>query len=218
MKAAIYCRKSSEDRNRQILSLDDQERENRKVVEIEKLNLVMEPLREEKTAKKPGRPVFNKLITMIKSGAVDTLVTWDASRLARNAVDGGAIIHLIDTGLLKKIYTPYTQFDQQNSFMLWIEFGLASDYIKKLSFGVKRAAKGKAERGEWPGGIAVTGYLNTPQLLKGQRKLIADRNWYPARTELYELADSKANETELLAYQLQLLNDHLSGHAFAYAQ
>jgi len=205
MKGAEYCRKSSEDKNKQILSLEDQVRECQKVVENNNVTLVHAPFIESRSAKKPGRPEFAKLIALIKTGGVDAIVCWDASRLCRNGIDGGQLIHLIDSGLLKAIFTPYTSYTQENSFMLWIEFGMSTDFIKKLSFNVKRALKGKAEKGIWPSGQSPLGYLNTPERLKGQRELIVDhakfdlcRKWWDLQLSgKYNVEESLSKITAL---------------------
>ncbi len=57
----------------------------------EKLD-VLEILTESRTAKEPGRPVFNDLLRRIENGEAAGILSWHPDRLARNSVDGGKII------------------------------------------------------------------------------------------------------------------------------
>src|SRR3990167_7017741 len=118
----IYKRKSLEDKTRQILSLEDQLNACNELIESNNLNLIAPPFSESKSAKKAGvRVEFYKMVELLKKGQAKVIICWEASRLARNPVDGGQIIDLVDNYGVK-IITPYTQFDSTNSFMLWIEF------------------------------------------------------------------------------------------------
>ena len=61
MKYFIYARKSTDDEERQILSIDAQLDELRMMAAREKLEVVREYI-ESQTAKKPGRPIFNEML------------------------------------------------------------------------------------------------------------------------------------------------------------
>ncbi|MBI2012126.1 recombinase family protein [Candidatus Daviesbacteria bacterium] len=175
----IYSRKSLEDKTRQILSLEDQLNACSELIESNNLNLVAPPFSESKSAKKAGvRVEFYKMVNLIKTGKAKIIVTWEASRLARNSVDGGQIIDLVDNYGLK-IITPYTTFDTTNSFMLWIEFGQSTDFSKKLSVNVKRGLKSKIEKGIAPI-HAPLGYRNTSEKAKGEKEIVED----PAKWDL----------------------------------
>jgi len=58
------------------------------------------------TAKVPGRPVFNRMIEQIEQGEATGILAWHPDRLARNSVDGGRIIYLLDTGKLSSLKFP----------------------------------------------------------------------------------------------------------------
>ena len=60
----IYCRKSSESEDRQVLSIESQVNELKRLAEKLKLPIV-EILCESKSAKEPGRPVFDNMLLNI---------------------------------------------------------------------------------------------------------------------------------------------------------
>ena len=66
-KYFIYCRKSSEDEERQILSIEAQLTELREFAKQNNLFVVKEYY-ESKTAKEPGREVFNFMMSEIEKG------------------------------------------------------------------------------------------------------------------------------------------------------
>lgn len=83
MKYILYCRKSTDTEDRQVLSLDSQERELLTIAE--KLNLkIVKVFKESRTAKEAGRPIFNEVIAMINAGKADAILCWKLDRLARN--------------------------------------------------------------------------------------------------------------------------------------
>ena len=104
-KYFIYCRKSSEQEDRQILSLDSQENELKKVAQEQKLS-VIKTYKESGSAHVIGRPLFNEMITRLERGEAQGIIVWDESRIARNSLDGGKIIYMIDLGQIIEIYKP----------------------------------------------------------------------------------------------------------------
>ncbi|MDA0771318.1 MAG: recombinase family protein [Cyanobacteria bacterium] len=102
MKYFLYCRKSTDSEDRQMLSIEAQLQELRDYARKEKLDVIKE-FTESKTAKKPGREIFNEMISEIEAGKADGIVAWNPDRLARNSVDGGRIIYLIDEAVIKDL-------------------------------------------------------------------------------------------------------------------
>ena len=159
-KYFIYTRKSSEYEEKQILSIEAQLQELREFAQKENLEIVDEFV-ETKTAKEPGRPVFNEMLSQIEKGEADGILAWHPDRLARNSVDGGRIIYLLDVGKIQSLKFPTFWFEPtpQGKFMLNIAFGQSKYYIDNLSENVKRGLRQKLRRGEWPG-LAPIGYVN----------------------------------------------------------
>ena len=110
-KYFIYARKSTEDEERQVMSIEAQLVELAEYAKRESLE-VMEKFVESRSAKKPGREVFNEMITKIKeSKDPQGLLAWHPDRLARNSVDGGQIIYLFDIGKLVSLRFPTFWFE-----------------------------------------------------------------------------------------------------------
>ena len=160
MKYFLYARKSTDEDDRQVLSIESQITELREFGAKEQLEIVDEFI-ESKTAKIPGRPVFNKMMEKIESNNGYGILAWHPDRLAHNSVDGGKIIYLVDTGKILGLKFPTFWFDctPQGKFMLNIAFGQSKYYIDNLSENVKRGLRQKLRRGERPG-PAPLGYLN----------------------------------------------------------
>ena len=105
MKYFLYARKSTDEDDKQLLSIEAQLEELREHAAREKLEVVREFV-EKRTAKEPGRPIFNDMIRRVEKGEADALLAWHPDRLARNSVDGGRVIWLVDTGKLTALKFP----------------------------------------------------------------------------------------------------------------
>ena len=100
MKYFLYARKSTDEEDRQVLSIEAQTTELHEFARKENLVIAKEFI-ESKTAKAPGRPVFNEMISSIETSNEKVgILAWHPDRLARNSIDGGKIIYLIDSGKL----------------------------------------------------------------------------------------------------------------------
>lgn len=156
----LYARKSTDEEDRQILSIEAQLTELREFAQNESLTIVREFV-ESMTAKVPGRPLFNKMIELIERGEATGILAWHPDRLARNSVDGGRIVYLLDTGKLSSLKFPTFWFENtpQGKFMLNIAFGQSKYYVDNLVENIKRGVRQKLRRGEFPGRPPV-GYLN----------------------------------------------------------
>ena len=84
----LYARKSTDEENRQVTSLDAQMWTLREFAKSEGL-FIYEIIEESKTAKRPGRPLFDQMLSRIERGEANGLLCWDVDRLYRNPVDEG---------------------------------------------------------------------------------------------------------------------------------
>ncbi|PIR90226.1 hypothetical protein COU05_02870, partial [bacterium (Candidatus Gribaldobacteria) CG10_big_fil_rev_8_21_14_0_10_37_21] len=78
----LYARKSTEEDNRQVLSIEAQLIEFKEFAAKEKLEIVAS-LCEAKTAKEPGRTKFAEMLSLIEKGKADGIISWHPDRLAR---------------------------------------------------------------------------------------------------------------------------------------
>jgi len=160
MRYFIYARKSTDDEDRQVLSIEAQLKELREYAHRENL-VVIKEIVEAKTAKKPGRPLFNDMLITIERGLAEGILAWHPDRLARNSVDGGRIIYLVDQKVIKDLRFPTLRFDNnaQGKFMLSIVFGQSKYYIDALSENIRRGIRLKLSKGIWPQWAPI-GYIN----------------------------------------------------------
>src|SRR3989344_3164562 len=108
----IYARKSSESEDRQVLSIESQ------ITELQRLARqrncrVVEVLTEARSAKEPGRAVFNQMMQRVYRSEAQGVICWKLDRLARNPIDGGAIIWAIKQHGIE-IITPTQSFRQSD--------------------------------------------------------------------------------------------------------
>jgi len=163
LKYFIYCRKSTENEERQILSIEAQLQELRDYAKQNGLFVIKEFF-ESKTAKEPGRPIFNQMLSEIEKSNASGILAWNPDRLARNSIDGGKVIYLVDTGKIESLKFPTFWFDTtpQGKFMLSVAFGQAKYYTDNLRENILRGIRQKLRRGEFPT-KAPLGYFNEPR-------------------------------------------------------
>jgi len=157
-KFFLYARKSTDVEDKQVLSIDAQLTELREYAVRENIEISAEYI-EKQSAKIPGRPLFNKMMKEIETFG-GNILAWNPDRLARNSVNGGRIIYLLDTGKLASLKFPTFWCDNtsQGKFMLNMAFGQSKYYVDSLSENTKRGLRQKVRMGIFPSQAPV-GYL-----------------------------------------------------------
>lgn len=186
IRYCLYARKSSEDDERQALSIESQVKEVLEMAARDNLNVV-EIRRESHSAKNSGsRPEFNRLIGDIREKKFDGILTWAADRISRNAGDLGTVVDLMDQGLLQEIRTSGPKFTNSPSdkFMLMMLCSHAKLENDNKGVNVKRGFRAKVEMGYRPN-MAPLGYLHDTYAPKGARRIYIDPERGPIIKEMF---------------------------------
>jgi site-specific DNA recombinase len=162
-KYFLYARKSTEDDDKQVMSIEAQLFELREYAHKENLQ-ILEEFTESKSAKKPGREKFGEMMGKIENMDGVGILAWHPDRLARNSIDGGRIIYAVDTTKIVSLRFPTFWFEPtpQGLFMLQVAFGQSKYYSDSLKQNVERGIRQKLRRGEWLT-KAPFGYVNNPK-------------------------------------------------------
>jgi DNA invertase Pin-like site-specific DNA recombinase len=104
------------------------------------------------------------MLSEIEKGNASGILAWNPDRLARNSIDGGKVIYLVDTTKITSLKFPTFWFDTtpQGKFMLSVAFGQAKYYTDNLRENILRGIRQKLRRGELPA-KAPLGYFNEPR-------------------------------------------------------
>ncbi|MEK7642824.1 MAG: recombinase family protein, partial [Patescibacteria group bacterium] len=182
MKYFLYARKSTDVEDKQVMSIEAQLSELRLLAKNESLEIADEFV-EKRTAKMPGRPVFNEMILRIGKEEAQGVICWKLDRLARNPVDGGQISWMLQQGIVQHIRThDKNHYSSDNVLMMSVEFGMANQFIRDLSANTKRGLRAKVKRGEFPS-TAPVGYLNDSR----RKTIVIDRKKSTIIKEAFEL-------------------------------
>src|SRR3989344_9442684 len=84
----LYARKSTDVEDKQVLSIEAQLNELRSLAKRDGLEIAAEFV-EKRTAKMPGRPIFNEMAQRIQAGGAQGGICCENERLARHPGGGG---------------------------------------------------------------------------------------------------------------------------------
>ena len=153
LQYVLYVRKSSEETGSQFRSIDDQITDCRQYATKNHLT-IKDIVEEKKSAKIPNRrPLFRRMLDDIRAGKYDGILFWHPDRLARNMLEAGEIIDLIDNGVIKDLQSPTFHFDNDSSgkMMLGMLFVFAKQYSEHLSESVLRGNAHNLKEGKSAG-------------------------------------------------------------------
>ena len=159
LKYVLYARKSSEDAGAQAKSLPDQISDCLEYAENKGL-VVVETLRESHSAKTSGkRPIFKEMLKKLETGEYDGILAWHPDRLARNSLEAGMIVDMVDNGKIKDLKFPTLEFTNNSSgkLLLNIMFAMSKQYSEHLSENVQRGVNTNLAQGK-SGGMPKWGY------------------------------------------------------------
>lgn len=178
----LYARKSTEWEDRQVQSLDDQVRIMQSKAESMWLKVV-DTFIESKSAKAPGRPRFNEMISKINDKEAVGIIAWKLDRLSRNPIDSATIQYMLQNWSLDKIITndkEYTVYD--SGLLMSVENGMSNQYILDLKKAVRRWQNTKYEKGIRPSLVPIW-YLNNII----ERDIISDEDRFKIVRQMWDL-------------------------------
>ena len=180
----LYARKSSEQDERQAMSIESQVKEMTALASKE--NIFIKEIRSESySAKISGtRSIFSSVIDDIKNGTFNAILTWAPDRLSRNAGDLGSLIDLMDAQKLHTIKT-FSQVFSDNpneKFLLMILCSQAKLENDNRGLNVKRGIRAKCEMG-WRPCMPPLGYYN--RALNNIKDIIIDPGRGPIVKEMF---------------------------------
>ncbi len=181
----LYARKSTEQDERQAMSIDSQIKEMMDLANRDGLQVIATKKESYSAKASAKRPIFNELLEDIRNNKYDGILTWAPDRLSRNAGDLGSLVDLMDAGKLQQIRTYGQSFSNtpNEKFLLMILCSQAKLENDNRSINVKRGIRAKCEMG-WRPGPAPIGYIN--RSYNGVKEMVLDEERAGYIKEIFE--------------------------------
>lgn len=197
----LYVRKSSEQDEKQAMSIESQMSEMRKIQEAENLEVV-KVIQESKSAKSSfSRPGFMDLMKGLVEKQYSGILTWSADRLSRNAGDLGMLIDLMDQNKLKVVRTHDRAFTGENpseKFLLMLLCSQAKLENENRAEHVKRGLRSSCSRGKRPCPVPLGYKLIPGKEISDSNQVVVDEERAPLIKEVFRMVGEK----NISAYQV----------------
>jgi len=154
---------------------------------------------EKQTAAKQGRPMFNEMLSALKRGKADAMVTHRVDRSSRNAFDWAKIGELSDRGIDIHFASDDLDFRSRGGRLTAeIQAVIAADYVRNLREETLKGMNGRLKQGLYPFRAPI-GYVDTG---KGQAKTF-DPVRAPLVRQAFELYATRQYSMKTLLPKLQ---------------
>jgi DNA invertase Pin-like site-specific DNA recombinase len=121
---------------------------------------IIEWFEELETAAKQGRPLFTKMMKLLRDGKSDGVIIHKIDRSARNLKDWALLGDLMDQGV--DVHFAHESLDMETRggrLAADIQAVIASDYIRNLRDEAMKGLYGRLKQGIYPFGAPI-GYIN----------------------------------------------------------
>jgi len=189
MRAAIYCRLSKDDEEREgeSASIQNQRALLENYCEANGYRVVGVFQDDGFTGLNTNRPDFQKMLRLVEKKAVDIILTKDLSRLTRNATDAGILLDQIFPKKCVRYIAVNDGVDSEsdNNVMVGMRCAMNQYYSEDVSRKVHSSYLTKAKQGKFTGCVAPFGYRKSAD---DKNRLEPDPDTAPIVEYIYSLA------------------------------
>lgn len=206
----LYARKSTESEDRQVASIENQLDVLHALTQSKGLN-ILATFTESKSAKKPGRMEFNRMMSFVdQRDDIKGIICWKLNRLSRNPQDSGILRQVLYDGRIIEIVTSAkTYLEADSDFIMAIEDAQSQKFIRDLREDTKRGIENKLVMRCAPI-LAPAGYKNDMEKRQGERTISPHPLYFPLVRKIFELALTgkfSTNDLYIKAVQMGIKNN-----------